>query len=96
MEAEDEPKAADLIHDVAAVVKNAARACTGFWKLLGPAPCPIERIQGRSRFQLLLRTQTAQDRATLLQAVRADPGIEGARSRIAARLILDVDPLSML
>ena len=96
VEAEDEPKAADLIHDVAAVVKNAARACTGFWKLLGPAPCPIERIQGRSRFQLLLRTQTAQDRATLLQAVRADPGIEGARSRIAARLILDVDPLSML
>ncbi|HWO88660.1 MAG TPA: primosomal protein N', partial [Gemmatimonadales bacterium] len=59
--------------------------------LLGPAPCPIERVRGRWRWHLLLRTPDA-SRLTqvcgyLAQKAPVAPG---------TRLVVDRDPLSLL
>jgi primosomal protein N' (replication factor Y) len=61
-------------------------------QLLGPAPAPIARIQGRSRWRILLRAPRQDQIRRLLGEVapvlEAPPG--GVRSRI------DIDPVSML
>ncbi len=60
-------------------------------ELLGPAPCPIERVRGRWRWQLLLKCRAV----TELTRV-----VAWARERVAqsapVRVTLDVDPASML
>jgi primosomal protein N' (replication factor Y) len=60
-------------------------------ELLGPAPCPIERVRGRFRHQLLLKCR---DVANLTRVVA------WSRDRVAqsspVRITLDVDPSSLL
>jgi len=60
-------------------------------ELLGPAPCPIERIRNRFRWQLLLKC------ARVKELTRV---VAWARERVAAsapvRVTLDVDPAAML
>jgi len=60
-------------------------------ELLGPAPCPIERIRGRWRWQLLLKCRRVDELTRV---------VAWARERVAAsapvRVTLDVDPASML
>jgi primosomal protein N' (replication factor Y) len=57
-------------------------------RLMGPAPAPFERLQGKWRFQLLLRAASA----TALRQVldRALP------KKLSSELILDVDPHQLL
>ncbi|MBM4013882.1 MAG: primosomal protein N' [Planctomycetes bacterium] len=59
--------------------------------LLGPAPCPIERVRGRWRWQLLLKCP---------QSTELTRVVAWARERVAqgapVRITLDVDPGSML
>ena len=59
--------------------------------LLGPAPCPLERISGNFRHQILL---SCREIAPLLGWVRAVGLHEGTRNNIY--LEIDVDPISML
>jgi len=60
-------------------------------KVLGPAPSPISRIQGKSRFQLLLKSGSA---AALHSSI---VGLEKARpARGKVERAIDVDPQSML
>ncbi|HUI26134.1 MAG TPA: primosomal protein N' [Candidatus Kryptonia bacterium] len=62
--------------------------------VLGPAPAPIERLRGRHRWQVLCR---AAGGATLRRQVAAARDQLRAAARAAAvRLIVDVDPQSML
>lgn len=60
--------------------------------VIGPAPAPIERIRGRFRFRVMLRSK---DRAALRKAM-----LVAARSRAAlprgVRVVLDVDPVQLL
>jgi primosomal protein N' (replication factor Y) (superfamily II helicase) len=60
-------------------------------ELLGPAPCPIERIRARFRWQLLLKCRELQNLTRV---------VTWSRERVAAsapvRITLDVDPASML
>jgi primosomal protein N' (replication factor Y) len=60
-------------------------------ELLGPAPCPIERVRGRWRWQLLLKCPRAEHLTRV---------VAWARERVAqsapVRVTLDVDPGSML
>jgi primosomal protein N' (replication factor Y) len=60
-------------------------------ELLGPAPCPIERVRGRWRWQLLLKCRDV----PLLTKV-----VAWTRERVAqsapVRITLDVDPSSLL
>ncbi len=57
---------------------------------LGPAPAPLERLQGRWRFQILVR---AADRRTVLAALeRAVP----ERAPAGVQVAVDVDPQNLM
>ena len=58
-------------------------------EVLGPAPCLLGHLRGKSRFQILLR---APRRAPLHQALEA---LEQLRLPSAVRLVVDVDPIDM-
>jgi primosomal protein N' (replication factor Y) len=60
-------------------------------EVLGPAPCPLERLQGRFRMMLLLRHQEAH---ALRAAVRAASIVTGEEGK--TKLVLDCDPVTML
>jgi len=60
-------------------------------EILGPAPPPINRIRGRYRWQLLLKTHGV---VSTLQALRQVlPGLGKDRD---VKIEVDVDPISML
>jgi primosomal protein N' (replication factor Y) (superfamily II helicase) len=59
-------------------------------RLSGPAPAPLERLQGRWRFQLLLR---ADDRRALLSALDA---AVPERPPAGVQVAVDVDPQDLL
>nr|MCH9683773.1 primosomal protein N' [Deltaproteobacteria bacterium] len=63
--------------------------------LLGPMPSPIERINRRTRWQLLLRTRQRGSLRWLLGELRpwVGPDGHGATQTLA---VIDVDPQSML
>jgi primosomal protein N' (replication factor Y) len=59
-------------------------------RISGPAPAPLERLQGRWRFQILLR---AADRRKLLAALEA--GVP-ERAPAGVRIDVDVDPQDLM
>ncbi len=62
--------------------------------ILGPAPAPLERLNGRERWQVLVK---GEDRRTLHAVVRKTAELLRAKSRSAGvRLVVDVDPYDML
>ncbi|MDJ0926392.1 MAG: primosomal protein N' [Gammaproteobacteria bacterium] len=61
--------------------------------LLGPAPAPMERRQGRYRGQLLIRADSRARLQSFLQAWR--PGLDELREARRARWSLDVDPVEL-
>jgi primosomal protein N' (replication factor Y) len=63
--------------------------------VIGPAPCPIERIKSRWRWHVLLRARQSREMSRVLQyfATHFDP--EG-RSAAKLRVVLDRDPVSLL
>ncbi|MCA9716709.1 MAG: primosomal protein N', partial [Myxococcales bacterium] len=63
--------------------------------LLGPVPSPIERINKRTRWQLLLRAQARAPLRWLLRGLRPRLGADGS-SATATTATVDVDPQSLL
>jgi primosomal protein N' (replication factor Y) (superfamily II helicase) len=62
--------------------------------ILGPAPAPLERLQGRVRWHVLIKSD---DRRTLHTLVRKATEHLRSHSRAAGiRLVVDVDPYDML
>ncbi|HVR74629.1 MAG TPA: primosomal protein N', partial [Planctomycetota bacterium] len=61
-------------------------------QILGPAPSPIAKIQGRFRYQILLKSSSSR---TLHAALKRLEGKRPAPRRSVERII-DVDPQSML
>jgi len=59
-------------------------------RVRGPAEAPIPRVRGRSRFQVWL---SSHERAALMAAARAGAGVKLGGD---ARIVLDVDPQSVL
>jgi primosomal protein N' (replication factor Y) len=96
LEHEEERTAFDLIHDVEATLKKAGARLSTWWRLAGPAPCPIERIAGRTRVQLLLFTAEVTARSQLLHATRHDAELHRRLERARARFVIDVDPANLL
>ncbi|MEP6995063.1 MAG: primosomal protein N', partial [Acidobacteriota bacterium] len=77
-------------HDAAAELGRAFGRQAGALRMSGPAPAPLERLQGRWRFQILLR---APDRRAVLQALEAAiPDRPAAGSHVA----VDVDPQDLM
>ncbi len=74
----------------AAEVGEALGHLPGGLRLSGPAPAPIERIQGRWRFQILLR---APDRRRILAALEA---AIPERPPAGTRIDVDVDPQDLM
>jgi primosomal protein N' (replication factor Y) len=60
-------------------------------QILGPAPCPIRRVRGRARFQILLKCT---DRGAMRQVVRF--AYRKVTSSHPVRVTLDVDPVSLM
>jgi primosomal protein N' (replication factor Y) len=61
--------------------------------VLGPAPPPLERVRGRYRWQVLLRASDVPSLRALARAARAH---EAVARRARLRLLIDVDPYSLL
>jgi primosomal protein N' (replication factor Y) len=83
----DERLARETIAELAAVAR--AHAGTNV-EILGPSPAPITRLRNHYRFRLVARAKTRGPLRHVLQAVLA------ARVDRHVRLVVDVDPVSML
>ncbi len=59
-------------------------------EMVGPAPCPLEKLQSRYRWHILLKASSVQDLQTVVR--KALPNHDAHRVRIA----LDPDPLELL
>jgi primosomal protein N' (replication factor Y) (superfamily II helicase) len=61
--------------------------------VLGPAPCPLEKLRGRFRYHLILKSGEAEliRKLGVLLSAKAKPPSKGN-----CRLILDRDPLSLM
>ncbi len=81
-----------LVADGAEKLAAALRGSERNLEVLGPAPCPLARLRGKHRFQLLLKSQ---ERAPLRRLLGQ---IDLLRRKVAAGLTLsvDIDPLDML
>jgi primosomal protein N' (replication factor Y) len=66
--------------------RNEARA-----ELLGPAPCPIERLRGRFRWHLLLREKEGARLTRLVGYVARHAPVPST-----VRLVIDRDPVQLL
>jgi primosomal protein N' (replication factor Y) len=64
----------------------------GSAEVLGPAPCPLARLRGKSRMQILLK---ASSRAPLRRLLCRLPDLE-KKIPAGVRLAVDVDPVDML
>lgn len=65
-------------------------------KLLGPAPCSIEKINNRFRWQSLITCESSQKLISALWQLKKQPNLGALINKHKARLIIDVDPQTML
>ncbi|HYR96320.1 MAG TPA: primosomal protein N', partial [Candidatus Binatus sp.] len=80
--------------ELAARLRRRARALgLGEESVLGPAPPPLERVRGRYRWQVLLRSADVRALRALARFARE---AAAPPSRSGPRLVIDVDPYSML
>ena len=61
-------------------------------EVLGPSPCPLSRLRGKSRYQILLKSTARPALRRLLN--RLDGGIKQLPRQV--KLNIDVDPIDML
>ncbi len=61
--------------------------------ILGPAPAPLERLRGRDRSQLLIKANDPKSLAQLLAIAAVERSIPRGST---LRVVVDVDPISML
>jgi primosomal protein N' (replication factor Y) len=79
--------------EIAARLRGRARTLgLGDDAVLGPAPPPIERVRGRYRWQVLLRSADVRALRALARHAR---DLVPAGGSAAPRLVIDVDPYTM-
>lgn len=89
VEARDESAAERAARRLSGAARRLAPAAV---QILGPAPAPIARLRGKSRFQLLLLAPGAGP----LQALGRRLVEEAGRMEPSVKIAFDVDPVSML
>lgn len=77
---------------VAGAARKAAREAGAVW-LLGPAEAPLQRLKGRTRWILLLKSASRQPLRRVAEAVLKVAATEVPRR---VRISIDVDPVHML
>jgi primosomal protein N' (replication factor Y) len=76
--------------DAADVVQKLREEDAGQLRVLGPAPPPLAKLRGEYRAQLLIKgTNRQRMRAALQRATDARPDLQ-------RRIVVDVDPISVL
>jgi primosomal protein N' (replication factor Y) len=70
-----------------------ARALEGL-EVVGPAPAPLQRIKGRWRWHLLLRSSDPSLLGRVLRYISARNPVARANQRV--RIVIDRDPVSLL
>jgi primosomal protein N' (replication factor Y) len=90
LDASDAARAREAAADAAAAAQRAAAAAGGAVRVRGPAEAPIPRVRGRTRWQVWL---SGHDRGALMAAAHGAAGIKLGGD---ARLVVDVDPQSVL
>jgi primosomal protein N' (replication factor Y) len=88
----DSRKAQQMAKQVARTLKDIISRNKLDAHILGPSVAPLERIKGKSRYQVLLRSQ---HRSSLHQALYALRSLDPA-SLGSARLVIDVDPVDLM
>jgi primosomal protein N' (replication factor Y) len=68
-------------------------------EVIGPAPCPLERIRGQFRYQILLKSPKNKDRNgekfhTFLREHFGDGS--GRQTKSGIKMTVDIDPVSLL
>jgi primosomal protein N' (replication factor Y) len=81
---------AGAMDDAADIVEKVREADGGALRVLGPAPAPLGKLRGEYRAQLLVKGTNRRKIREALQAALA------ARLDLQRRMIVDVDPLSVL
>jgi primosomal protein N' (replication factor Y) len=92
IEADDAERCARVAHRLGAVATRAMPPPSHGVRLLGPAPAPIARIKGRTRWQLVLKAPTHQALNGPLDAIER----ELADVPSSVKVSIDVDPSAML
>jgi primosomal protein N' (replication factor Y) (superfamily II helicase) len=92
IECESAELCARTAHQLAAVAARAMPPASHGVRLLGPAPAPVSRIKGKTRWQLVVKGPSHAAMAGPLDAV------ERALAEVphAVRVVIDVDPGAML
>ena len=74
----------------AELAQIALRRAGGHVEILGPSPAPITRLRNQFRFRLMVRAKT---RGPLRHVL---VGVQDARVDRRVRVVVDIDPVSML
>ena len=80
---------AGAMDDAAAIVEQLRRT-DGSLRILGPAPAPLGKLRGEYRAQLLIKGMNRKKIREALQSAL------GTRPELQRRIVVDVDPLSVL
>jgi primosomal protein N' (replication factor Y) len=87
-----EDVARETIASLARVAELAIRRQAEPLRLLGPAPAPLARVRGRYRFQMLMKGRSHKAMAPIVARIEAMlPTLPSS-----ARVLFDVDPVSMM
>ena len=95
VESEEEGKAEAVCKELGGIIEEILQPLkTKGCRLIGPAPCPLERLQGRWRWQVLIAARDGRDRAAIL----THPRVSGFffRGSGKVRINVDVDPMNVL
>ncbi len=88
-----ESKLKQAARDFATVLRDAcAHIGSASAEVSGPFPSPLERIRKQYRYDILLRTGSAEDRIQLLNYLRHERKLKAK----VQRMVIDVDPVSLL
>lgn len=90
LDGEKEPRVVEVAQQLAAFAEQTPEVVAGKVEVRGPSPAPMPRIRGRFRYRVLLRGPRPELRAV---ARRLKTQVEEIRD---VRIVIDVDPLSMM
>ena len=92
LEGASEGATARAAQDLARALERARAKLEPRAQVLGPAPAPIARAAGRWRHLILIKSPTSSQAAAILRLGRHEAGPPPA----GVRLVVDVDPLSLI